>query len=115
PESPREIHDTAAGLILRHQPSGAVLLYALLARNKRERLFGKKCDARRVLDPSSALTFEAVKREARRLRGEDAGGRDFKAERASDRAVPTLDAYLKDTYGPWVTQNRRSGQATLDR
>jgi site-specific recombinase XerD len=115
PETPKEIHDTAGGLILRHQPSGALLLYALLARNKRERLFGKKCDARRVIDPSSALTLSAVRAEAKRLRGDDAHGRDFKFERASERAIPTLDDYLEDTYGPWVEQNRRSGKATLDR
>lgn len=115
PPVPREILDSSAGLILRHQPSGFVGLYVLLGRGKRERPFGKRCDARRVIDPSSVLTLAMVKAEAKRLRGDDAGGRDFKAERGAARAVPTLRAYLTDTYGPWVKQNRRSGQGTLDR
>ncbi len=70
------------------------LLYALLGCNKRERLFGKKCDARRVLDPSSALTLGAVKAEATRLRGDEAHGRDFSRNARAGRAVPTLDDYL---------------------
>ncbi len=115
PDSPREILDSAAGLILRHQPSGFLGLYVALGRGKRERPFGQKCDARRVLDPSSALTLGSVRAEARRLRGDDAHGRDFKAERAGERAIPTLDEYLKESYGPWVQQNRRSGAATLER
>jgi integrase len=115
PEKPREILDSAAGLILRHQPSGFLGLYVALGRGKRERPFGKQCDARRVVDANSVLTLGAVKAEAKRLRGEDAGGRDFKAERSAQRSVPTLTSYLEDTFGPWVNENRRSGAATLAR
>lgn len=115
PEKPREILDSTSGLILRHQPSGFLGLYVALGRGKRERPFKQTCDARRVIDPSAAVTLGAVKAEAKRLRGEDAGGRDFKGERASERAVPTLNDYLRDSYGPWVEQNRRSGEATLAR
>jgi site-specific recombinase XerD len=118
PESPREILDSASGLILRHQPSGFIGLYVALGRGKRERPFGKKCDARKISGvgaQSSPLTLGAVKAEAKRLRGEDASGRDFKGERAGERAIPTLNDYLEDSYGPWVLQNRRSGKATLAR
>lgn len=115
PDKPREITDSAAGLVLRHQPSGFLGLYVQLGRGKRERPFGRRCDARRLIDSNSALTLSAVKAEAKRLRGEDADGRDFKGERARDRAVPTLKAYLESTFGPWVTDNRRSGAATLAR
>lgn len=115
PDKPREITDSAAGLVLRHQPSGFLGLYVQLGRGKRERPFGERCDARRVISPSSSLTLSMVKAEAKRLRGEDADGRDFKGERAQARAVPTLDDYLRDTYGPWVEQHRRSGAATLAR
>ncbi len=116
PDKPKEILDSAAGLVLRHQnKTGYLGLWVVLGRGKRERPFGKQCDARRVIDPSAAITLGAVKAEAKRLRGDDASGRDFKGERAQDRAVPTLDAYLRDSYGPWAEQNRRSGADTVAR
>ena len=111
PERPREILDSAAGLILRHQPSGYLGIYASLGRGKRESL----CDARRIIDSNSKLTLAMVKNQAQLLRGKAAGGHDFKSERDSRRAIPTLQVFLDDTYGPWVVQNRRSGEATLDR
>jgi len=111
PQTPREIRDRSAALILRHQPSGYVGLYANLGRGKRERI----CDASRIVDPNSSLTLNMVKAQARRLQVQHGDGRDFSAERETQRAIPTLKAYLQDTYGPWVKQNRRSGAATLKR
>ncbi len=111
PDRPREILDSAAGLILRHQPSGYLGIYASLGRGKRESL----CDARRIIDSNSTLTLGKVKNQAQLLRGKAASGHDFKSERDSRRAIPTLQVFLDDTYGPWVVQNRRSGEATLNR
>ncbi|HEU4616623.1 MAG TPA: tyrosine-type recombinase/integrase, partial [Gammaproteobacteria bacterium] len=111
PEKPREIRDRASGLILRHQSSGYLGLYANLGRGKRERL----CDARRIIDPRSTWTLGKAKAEARRLKVQHSDGRDFAAERKAERAVPTLERYLEDTYGPWLKQNRRSGEGTLAR
>jgi integrase len=111
PDRPREIRDRAAGLILRHQPTGQLSVYANLGRAKRERL----CDARRIIDSSSTWTLGKAKADANRLRVEYADGRDFAAERKTERAIPTLKRYLEDTFGPWVKQNRRSGASTLAR
>lgn len=111
PAKPREIRDKQAGLILRHQPSGYLGLYANLGRGKRERL----CDARLIIDVKSIWTLGKARVDARRLRVQHADGRDFAAERKAGRAIPTLKAYLDETYGPWVKQNRRSGAATLAR
>ncbi|MCH7537976.1 MAG: site-specific integrase [Proteobacteria bacterium] len=111
PSKPREIRDKAAHLILRHQPSGYLGLYVELGRGKRERL----CDASSVIDSNSKLTLKQVKTEADRKRSQHADGRSFSAERHAERDTPTLTAYLNDTYGPWVVQNRRSGTNTLER
>lgn len=100
PTKPKEIRDNTTHLILRHQPSGYLGLYVELGRGKRERI----CNALRVIDPNDPLTFGQVKTEAQRLRGQSASGRDFKSERDSRRAIPTLNEYLDDTYGPLVTQ-----------
>lgn len=111
PSRPREVRDRRTKLILRHQPSGHLSLYVELGRGKRERL----CDARRVIDSNSTLTLAMVKERAQQLLGEHVGGRDFAAERKAERAIPTLEQYLDETYGPWVKQNRRSGAATVAR
>lgn len=109
PTAPREIRDKRTGLILRHQPSGYLSLYANLGRGKREQL----CDARQVIDPQSTWTLSKVRVDARRLKVQHTDGRDFAAERKAERAIPTLTAYLDETYGPWVLENRRSGVETL--
>lgn len=111
PAEPREIRDKQADLILRHQPSGYLGLYANLGRAKRERL----CDARRIIDPQSPWTLGRARVDARRLKVQHADGRDFAAERQAERSIPTLQAYIENIYGPWVKQNRRSGEATLAR
>lgn len=115
PEKPKEIRDSRHGLILRHQPSGYIGLYADLGRGKRERI----CPAAEIADASHTMTIRKARVIAKRLRGDDAGGRDFKAERAQARGTPTLkgflDAETEGTYGWWVTRNRKAGAATLAR
>lgn len=115
PAKPREIRDHNAGLILRHQPSGYLGLYAELGRGKRERI----CDAREIPDTSKSMTMAMARERAKILRGESAGGRDFKSERAHSRRIPTLDEYLnekrEDSYGWHLIHNNKTGAATLAR
>jgi integrase len=112
PDRPKEIRDRVAKLIVRHQPSGHISLYVELGRGKREQL----CDARRIVDPNTTLTLAMVRDQAQKLRAEHrVDGRNFAAERKAERAVPTLEAFLDNIYGPWVIQNRRSGAETLAR
>ncbi|MDX9973346.1 MAG: tyrosine-type recombinase/integrase [FCB group bacterium] len=115
PDRPREIRDAKTGMILRHQPTGRLTLYVEIGRGKRERL----ADVQEIIDPEHEITFEAVRRSAKVARGEDASGRNFKAERAAVRAIPTLSEYMNDaeegTYGYWLTHNRKSGATSLDR
>ncbi len=111
PDKPREIRDRSRGIVLRHQPSGYMAIYAQLGRGKRERL----CNARDILDDHNPLTLSAVFEQSKVLHGEAATGRDFSGERKTQRAVPTLAQYLNDTYSPWVLVERRSGEATIAR
>lgn len=115
PDRPREIRDARAGLILRHQPSGYLSLYAELGRGKRERI----CDAADIPDKSKSLTMARARELARIARGESTAGRDFSAERKAERAIPTLRDFLDknrgDSYAAWVIENRKSGQMAVDR
>lgn len=111
PDAPREIRDRARGIVLRHQPSGYMALYAQLGRGRRERI----CNARDVLDDYHPLTLSSVFERAKALHGEAAIGRDFAGERRAHRVVPTLSEYLDSTYEAWVRKNRRSGAATVQR
>ena len=111
PPPPRrtDIRDRNAGLILTHMTSGKLSLYVNLGRAKRKFL----CDARQIINEHSSWTLSKAKHEAQRLRTQHLDGRDFAAERRAERAIPTLEAYLSDTYGPWLLENRRSGAETL--
>jgi integrase len=113
PDKPREIRDKGNHLILRHQPTSYLGLYVELGRGKRERL----CDARKIADQADPLTLGVVKKRAQILRGDSAGGRDFKAERAEAAAIPTLDQYLKSdgAYAAWLEIHHSSSMATLGR
>jgi integrase len=111
PDSPREIYDKRTCIGLRHQPSGYLGLYVQLGRGKRERL----CDARDVVDPDNPLTFGMVKEKAASIRLQHANGKDFKAERAARRDVPTLAAYLEGEYAEWIRASRRAAESTLAR
>lgn len=106
PDKPTEIRDREAKLILRHQPSSYLGLYVNLGKDRRELI----CDARQIIDQHAMWTLGSAKNEAVRLRGQHVDGRDFAAERKTQRAVPTLKTYLDETYGPWVKQSRRSAE-----
>jgi integrase len=111
PPKPKDIRDRESKLILRHQPSGYLGLYANLGKDKRERI----CDARLILNPQSSWTLGKAKTACSRLRVQNTDGRDFSAERKAQRAIPALADYLEDTYGPWAKRNRRSGAALVAR
>ena len=111
---PKEIWDHSRGIVLRHQPSGNMSMYAQLARAKRERICSND-DILKILDDKHPLTLSAVFEKAKVLHGDAASGRDFANERKAQRAVPTLTEYLDDTYEPWALDRRRSGEATVAR
>lgn len=111
PEKPKEIRDRESKLILRHQPSGYLGLYVNLGKDRREFI----CEARQIIDQHATWTLGSAKNEAQRLRGQHVDGRNFAAERKTQRAVPTLRTYLDETYSPWVKQSRRGATETLRR
>ena len=111
PDKPHEILDSDQGLVLRHQPSGYLSLYAQLGRGKRERV----CNARDILDTNKPITFRQAVSRAKVLQGKSEEGEDFKAYRQAARAVPTFARFLEETYKPWIMENRRTGAATADR
>lgn len=111
PDKPREIRDRTAGLILRHQKSGYLALYVSLGRGTRERV----CNARSIIDPQSTWTLARARSDARRIAFEHENGRNFSAERKARAAVPTLNAFLDDTYKAWLLQNRRNADASVQR
>ena len=138
PEREREITDSElTGLLLKHLPSGAVRFYVQVARGRRETIAhaqgsGRRAvkregegtlwpvDARDVLDrDNKAITLSWVRAEAKRLQGLVLNGSDYNAVRRQQRGIPTLreflDENIEDSYGWWVTHNRKTGAATLAR
>ena len=121
PDKPREIRDSKNNLILRRQPSGYMGLYVELGRGKRERI----CDASRVIDEADTLTIGMVRKQADRIRGESAGGHDFKTAREEKASIPTLDQFTfidtspkhsKDgAYVAWCRLNHKDGEASPSR
>lgn len=117
PEKAREVLDTDHHLILRHQPSGKLLLYVPTGRGRRERPFGNTCDARLILKRSDPLTLGQVRAESKRIRAEIVTGADFTADRKAARAVPTLKDFIRGDYEPWAlkTENLKDGEGTIKR
>lgn len=120
PPRPREIRDTnATGLVLRHEKrsrvceKGRLNFYVQLDRRRRARPFGKRCDARLVLQGKP--TLETVKREALRLRAAFNDGVNIAAERRAERAIPTLNDYLDNTYEPWAKAELTRGAEAVER
>lgn len=112
PDKPKEIRDRPNGMILRHQPSGYLGLYAELGRGKRERI----CDARLIVDPADTLTIAIARNEALKIRGQAAGGRDFKGEREEQSRIPTLADYLENDYRAYAENNKlRTGEGNIER
>jgi integrase len=100
---PLEIRDDdLKGFILRVQPSGRASYIVQLGRGKRI-----------TLGDAAILTPAQARNKAKVALGALADGRDPKAALKIDEGstVPTLDAYLSDTYGPWMQANRKTGPA----
>lgn len=100
--APYELRDTELkGLLLRVQPSGVKAFYVELQRGVRE-----------ALGKHPVLTLEAARvRALSRLADFAITGRRKSAKPRSR----TLNDYIADDYGPWVTANRKSGTATVAR
>lgn len=99
-----DIHDTRlTGFVLRVRKSGRASYRVNYGR-------GKWYTLGRVTDLKPAEAREV----ARTILGEAAKGNDPAAARRRARAA-TLREFLRDTYGPWVKTNRKSGKATLER
>jgi integrase len=98
---PVEVNDTdLTGFILRVQPSGRLSYIVQLGRGKRI-----------TIGDAAVLTPTQGRLKAKVALGAQADGRDPKAAiRIEEGAkVPTLAAFLTDTYGPWVKANRKTG------
>lgn len=104
---PIEINDTdLTGFILRVQPSGRVSYIVQLGRGKRI-----------TIGNAAVLTPTQGRLKAKVALGAQADGRDPKAAiRVEEGAqVPTLGAFLTDTYAPWAEANRKTGAETVAR
>ena len=104
---PVEVRDSdLKGFILRVQPSGRCSYIVQLGRGKRI-----------TLGDAAILTPTQARTKAKVALGAVADGRDPKAALKVEEgsAVPTLGAYLTDTYGPWMAANRKTGATTVAR
>ena len=88
PSSPKEIRDRQQGLVVRHQPSGFVGLYAVAGRGQRKRI----CDARGIVDETRKETLRWAINEARKFQGKAAAGE--LETRAAKHQIPTLRQFL---------------------
>ena len=105
-EKPFEIRDERLpGFILRVQPSGARRYYAEWGRGKRI-AFAKV----------GVLTPEEARERCGKILGNVAHGRPPLAGLEPDPDAPTLEEFIRDTYGPWLKAHRpKTAQKTLDR
>ena len=104
---PVEIRDRdLKGFLLRVQPSGRASYIVQLGRGKRL-----------TIGDAAILTPAQARTKAKVALGAAADGRDPKAAlKVEDGStVPTLDAFLADTYGPWMAANRKTGATTVAR
>ena len=93
------------GLLLRVTTTGKKQ-WALTWARGQERVFGNY----------PGVTLEAARVQAQRMLGEAAEhGAPLSVIDKRSVQAPALAAYLRDSYGPWVTAERRSGAATLKR
>jgi integrase len=109
PESkPYEVNDTEIrGFLLRVQPSGAISYYCSY-RNRA----GKR--NRMSLGRHPAITPAQARDHARKVIASVVHGEDPALQKKVQHQH-TLQTYLDDEYGPWVTANRKDGAATLSR
>lgn len=97
-----DLRDTEVpGFILRVNPSGRMTFVVQYARGKRVTL--GRADS---LPPADARDM------ARAIIADYARGIDPAEERKKAK-MPTFNEFLDDTYGPWLKEHRKSGEATL--
>jgi len=102
---PYSIWDTEiAGLHLRVQPTGVKTYYLLFRHLRRKRMVR--------IGPTTVLSTQQARDQARQLLAKVFQGIDPAAVR--DQRM-SLDVFLNDHYGPWVTKNRKTGTETLKR
>ena len=108
PKTVTDIYDTVQpGLVLRARPNGTHSYRALLGRGRWHTLGGTE------LTPDEARTL------ARGVRGDVTkakalGQADPIAARRRAQQTPTFEAFIEDSYQPWVLEHRRAGQKTLE-
>jgi integrase len=99
------------GLVLRVAPTGRKT-WSLSYRNSEGR------QQRYTIGTWPNIKVARARQLATERLGEVAGGHDVQAERQQHRqkkAVPTLKAFVDDTYGAWVKAHHKSSAATLRR
>jgi integrase len=103
-----DIYDTVQpGLVLRARPNGTHTYRVLLGRGKWHTLGGTE------------LSIDDARTLARGVRGDVSkakalGHEDPIAARRRAHQTPTFDAFIEDSYRPWVLEHRRAGQKTLE-
>ena len=105
-QKPFEIRDTRLpGFILRVQPSGVRSYYAQWDRSKRI-----------ALGKVGHLTPEEARERCEKVLGNVAHARPPLAGVEGAESGPTLEEFIRDSYGPWTRANRpRGAEKTLDR
>lgn len=94
---PYRLHDERVrGLHLRVQPSGVKSYCVVFARNQT-----------RTLGKYPQMTLAAAREAAKKLLADPIGTQTRK------KKADTFSAFLDDTYGPWVTAERKWGEATV--
>jgi hypothetical protein len=95
------------GLVLRVEPSGKKTYYVDYYQpgNRRRTSF--------KLGSAKLLTVAQAREAAREFLANVSLGEDPGEERRKARGE-TLEAFITDCYAPWVTENRKSGQATVN-
>lgn len=124
-DKPYEVTDK--GLVLRVQPSGATIFYAVIrveSRNVRYRIgsagqFNVNSVGRWVFKPS--IHPDTARSILAKKKGEAADGVDPQAERKRKRTEQkeakskTVGGFFKLQYNPWLEAERKSGKATAKR
>ncbi len=120
-DAARDVHDASVrGLVVRVRPSGAkTWLVRLKDPNKRHPKTGRPVWYWWTLGSADVLTPEQARGLAKTAIGQAASGHDPRKASTEARARAkrsiTLAHFLDEDYGPWVTENRKTGALTLAR
>ncbi len=106
PRKKRYVHydDTVPGLILRVEPSGAKIYYAMYTKD------GKRSAYK--IGSADILTVAQARDAATTFLSKVALGEELPGKHTEFNSV-ALGAYLEESYFPWVRINRKSGDATI--